>query len=910
MLPVLLGGLLTFAVPSSDPFAPCERARQEHPDDRDPYACYLSKARSAELLEQAAQRLEQLHDQGRGSPYATMTLGAVELNRGSDRARELLEHAAVRLSEADPEAEIMARLNLSLFWRYREDPDRAMTALVQAQEVARRSSSDTLGLVQLERARLLLAQQGSVFEIADLLDQAEDALGRDAPPSHRVRILAARAMLARRRGRYEEALTIREHEAALEAEAGLTYAEANTRYNLFQHAVEEHALGGWHGLGPIEAGRAVIELAQQAGNQAVEAAAWCELSVLLEAAEALEALTRCRSLAETTLDEALRFRAVDQMLLRKIAEGGDSLPTLADALAEHRSRGDASPRPIARIRALTTEAAWLRSMGRMGEAIATTEAAVQELERWAWQEPGVEQRSGRLGAQDWVHHQLVGQLLERGDPTSIERAFAVSERLRLGRVGERMRVTRAVRDVLGDHPRAPERDRLLETLSRLQEQGRTDELEATEARLERIELELEGDVEAYRRIKRPTLASLSEMRSALREDEAVIWFQHAPEVGLHRVYGGGAWMLVATRDAVVVRELPDASKTRAALRLWTGLLRSRDSDDRAVARTLTQQLLGSSLEQLPDRIDTLVLLPELSLMELPFGALVVGEGEHAQRLVERYDLSIAPSGTDWLRARQTSHVPATEAVVALADPVLTRDGSEPGWRSLFDLEVMPGPLPRARDEVQHLATTLGNSSVWLGSGASEARLVQTDLEGVSVLHLATHALVDEVRPHRSAVLLSPGSDTDDGLLQWREIAAMRLQGLVVLSACRSAGGKLPWSEGPSSLAQAFLHAGARTVVANLWPLRDDDAQALFAHFYGHLAQGRPVAEALSLAQRNRIAEGAPPEAWAGAIVLGDPDLVVRRPSSVDETRWWMWGGLAAFTAMLIRTAARREDVRA
>ena len=93
--------------------------------------------------------------------------------------------------------------------------------------------------------------------------------------------------------------------------------------------------------------------------------------------------------------------------------------------------------------------------------------------------------------------------------------------------------------------------------------------------------------------------------------------------------------------------------------------------------------------------------------------------------------------------------------------------------------------------------------------------------------------------------------------------------MVVLSACRSASGTVLPGEGVLGLARAFFQGGARAVVGSLWPLRDDDAAALFGAFYGQLAQGRSLDEALRLARIERIEDGAPAAAWAGVVLLGD-----------------------------------------
>ena len=65
------------------------------------------------------------------------------------------------------------------------------------------------------------------------------------------------------------------------------------------------------------------------------------------------------------------------------------------------------------------------------------------------------------------------------------------------------------------------------------------------------------------------------------------------------------------------------------------------------------------------------------------------------------------------------------------------------------------------------------------------------------------------------------------------IFSMKLKGtkLVFLSACSSAAGKAPIQEAVDSLAEAFLTAGAETVIAALWPVADKTAADISKIFY-------------------------------------------------------------------------------
>jgi hypothetical protein len=117
------------------------------------------------------------------------------------------------------------------------------------------------------------------------------------------------------------------------------------------------------------------------------------------------------------------------------------------------------------------------------------------------------------------------------------------------------------------------------------------------------------------------------------------------------------------------------------------------------------------------------------------------------------------------------------------------------------------------------------------------------------------------------------------------------------------------------LARAFFQAGAQTVIASLWPLRDDDGAALFDRFYHHLAEGLSVAAALRAAQLDRIADGAPAYAWAGLVVLGEGDLVPMpegRPAAMRLWRGFAWetwatgGGIALALAAGLGALLRRR----
>jgi CHAT domain-containing protein len=108
------------------------------------------------------------------------------------------------------------------------------------------------------------------------------------------------------------------------------------------------------------------------------------------------------------------------------------------------------------------------------------------------------------------------------------------------------------------------------------------------------------------------------------------------------------------------------------------------------------------------------------------------------------------------------------------------------------------------------------------------------------------------------------------MLQVYEIVRLRLNvDLVVLSACETSLGKHVQGEGLVGLTQAFLYAGAATVVATLWNVADRSSAELMVLFHRAL-DSASRAEALRRAQLDLIRRQtfSHPYFWAGFSVIG------------------------------------------
>ncbi len=166
--------------------------------------------------------------------------------------------------------------------------------------------------------------------------------------------------------------------------------------------------------------------------------------------------------------------------------------------------------------------------------------------------------------------------------------------------------------------------------------------------------------------------------------------------------------------------------------------------------------------------------------------------------------------------------------------------------------------------------------VSIGDRATE-QSVRTALSSGHTVHLATHGILNARNPMFSRVALARngGGPADDGRLDVHELLSLDVRSpLVFLSGCDTGVGN-SWStsyaigEDYSTLAQAFLFAGAQNVIATLWAIEDQGAGEFAGHFYDALGATSPV-QAVAAAQRAMLADDrfSAPYYWAGYQLAG------------------------------------------
>lgn len=267
--------------------------------------------------------------------------------------------------------------------------------------------------------------------------------------------------------------------------------------------------------------------------------------------------------------------------------------------------------------------------------------------------------------------------------------------------------------------------------------------------------------------------------------------------------------LVAQYQGAIERQLADPMRTRIAA-------------GEELYRILVEPVrpwipAGSRVTVVPDGA-----LHGLNLEALPL------PGATPRYWIEDVTISIAPS-LALLGGRPVQAVPAAapRSLLLMGDPI-TQDPAFP-------------ELTYAAREIDSVTRGFGSTDqVVLRRGAATSQAYR-NAQPVRfwAIHFTAHATANRESPLDSAVLLSGGK------LYARDVMELPLTAdLVTVSACRGVGLRTYSGEGLVGFAWAFLHAGARHVIAGLWDVNDQSTSALMDVLYREVAAGKGSSEAL------------------------------------------------------------------
>jgi CHAT domain-containing protein len=538
-----------------------------------------------------------------------------------------------------------------------------------------------------------------------------------------------------------------------------------------------------------------------------------------------------------------------------------------------------------------------RALGQKDKALKSYYLTVQHVEALWWADYIATEASAIAFREETqpAYREYVDLLVEKGD---FKQAYELADKSKGRSIlngKEAQRVNPSSRD---NHQEASLRElsrlivrlrlQLLSSDISLKQQAKLSE-EIADAEYKMREMQVQAELErSSDRLVWSKLAFAEQLQKKTAQDHmALVEFF----LGEDRSF---VWLF--THGEVYFQLLPARKEIEKAVRPYLDVLASAPNPlnierDLAKLRKQSESLFAALFGQLSSKIEPgqrLIVVPDGLLHYLPFEAL----SYNGRYLVEDHELSYNPSAS-MLSLWQGSGIEVDEGtkmeLFGIGNPVFKPESKAivgKGSRNSLSNKARQGlasrafrlaPLPRTQDEIQYIANLFPSDRrrVFLGMESTEEAVKREPLRRYRRLHFATHSLIDEKSPLRSAVILGTGDNTEeDGFLEVSEISRLNLDcDLVVVSACQTGRGQLLSGEGIMGLSRAFLYAGARSVVVSLWNISDISTSQMMKGFYQHLVSGIGNAAALRKAKLQMIGLGIQtqhPYYWAPFVMVGKP----------------------------------------
>jgi len=251
---------------------------------------------------------------------------------------------------------------------------------------------------------------------------------------------------------------------------------------------------------------------------------------------------------------------------------------------------------------------------------------------------------------------------------------------------------------------------------------------------------------------------------------------------------------------------------------------------------------------------SLILHIDDKLVHIPWELLFNGR----EFLCRRYAMGRVVSTSQVPTALAKRELKSPLKVLILADP---RRDLKASYREGVEIRNL---LDEARNEFE----------VDFKSAPIDIGFVKKNLRDYDLVHYAGHADYHPGKPSEGGWLLS------DGRLRASEISTMGglqpMPFLVFSNACQS-GQSGEWQvqddygEQIFGLANAHLMAGVQHYIGTFWEILDEPSSHFAKSFYGFLAQGEPVGDAVRKARERLITDfGEETIVWASYMLYGDP----------------------------------------
>jgi len=345
------------------------------------------------------------------------------------------------------------------------------------------------------------------------------------------------------------------------------------------------------------------------------------------------------------------------------------------------------------------------------------------------------------------------------------------------------------------------------------------------------------------------------------------------------------YVFTLTKTDLIVQEIPKDELFTDAFAVLTELISQQPNSSTYVqdlkdfsnnSHRLYEILIQKSLVKLPKTITSLLIIPDGQLAHLPFELLLTDLPKEEGSLsylptvmpyfFNEYDLSYGFSATvanltNQNQTRSNSGAPAIFSP-SFSDEYLSESRScQEGGLSYLKCNAKEGELIKDLVRGDFFAGDLASIQSFREVAAN-----------APILHLATHACIDEENLAENKIFFADSYLTNDDL----NTVGVNAD-LVVLSACDTGLGVMIKGEGLMSLSRGFLCAGAASTVMSLWSVDDCATSDLMISFYEELKNGEEKSTALKNAKLTYLSQADKlhqhPYFWAPFVLSGNVESI-------------------------------------
>jgi len=352
--------------------------------------------------------------------------------------------------------------------------------------------------------------------------------------------------------------------------------------------------------------------------------------------------------------------------------------------------------------------------------------------------------------------------------------------------------------------------------------------------------------------------SVSDLKSVLKDDQMIIeYFQtedHMYSLSICKEKAAVRRISMLEIEPILIDYLKQISK--APTENINDLV-----DMRALSIALSEHLILED-ENYHSDLKKIIIIPDGILNKIPFESLIIDE--IGTMLIENSNVTYNYSASQFSENNDSPKL-KNPSVLCLTP---TFEGLPSEQRSCN--ATILGDLPYVKKEFDYLKSNFSGS--FFNTESANLANLKDNFANYQIVHLATHACLNDEDPMLSQIYFSDGSMTSYDIQNLNSRPE-----LVVLSACNTASGHIRDGEGVIGLSRGFFEAGVKGMQSSLWSIDDLSSSKIVIGMYQHLKRGVSKSEALRLSKLDYLKNSdklrSHPYYWAAMIHIGNDNPI-------------------------------------